>query len=421
MDVWRKRCQVAALWVALTLVVMSGAVGSYAAHAGSVGVDQKAAESQVMLPILITGYVIAAEKIAYAGHGLVFDSQMTKLELDTAQITKMQDSMLAEIDKAALKPLPNDLDAAVSDALKYLQTQQPKVDDAILLKGGMIGTLLDYVPAELTAQFAWRNASIITQVVRLNPIWQQQINPNVLELLQRLGFFRPAAETDYIADCRAHDVPIPPDWAESGTAWVLQGTLTQNLLSPSDFAAVWTYSDPALRGACIALPRGSGGVGSAAGIICQSATTGHACFWDNKLRSVSPEQFIGWSGLTLDISELRDGSNLGSACTGCHRGNNVYLISPDDPTWAKVLRGPLNGPSTGTFTTRVETSSDNRGGHPRYVPISDLPERPGWENALPTGAGCAGTCHEMPVVSAPPMPPGCATSPTDPSGCYGTP
>jgi hypothetical protein len=234
------------------------------------------------------------------------------------------------------------------------------------------------------------------------------------------------SKTAYVADCRAHSVPIPPDWAETGTPWVLQGPLTQNLLEPGEFAGVWTYSDPSARGACIALPRGTGNSGSLAGIICQSATTGHACFWDNKLRSDPGQQPIGWSGVRLVISQLHDGTSLSENCTSCHRGNNVFLISPDDPTWAKVLRGPLSGPSTGTFTTQVEKSSDEQGGHPRYIPITTLPERPGWQNPFASG-GCAGACHEfhaLPVANPipTPMPPDCARpSTTDPSRCYGTP
>ena len=135
---------------------------------------------------------------------------------------------------------------------------------------------------------------------------------------------------------------------------------------------------------------------------------------------MSPEAFLGWSGQTLVIANLKDGSNLNSACTGCHHDNNVYLIAPDDPTWGRVLRGPLNGTRTGTFTTRVETSSDNTGGHPRYIPITTLPPRTGWENTFSAGT-CAGSCHEQPSTSftGPSMPPACAAGGV--ANCYGTP
>ncbi len=228
-----------------------------------------------------------------------------------------------------------------------------------------------------------------------------------------------AVDTPYMAQCRAQGVPIPPDWAETGTPWVLQGNLRTgtNLLQPGQDAFVWTYSDPTVRGACIALPRGNGGSGSLAGFICQSATTGAACFWDNMPKNNQRPGILGWRNQTLRIADLADGSNLTGVtgvCTNCHRGNNAFLISPDDSTWAKVLRGPLVTSFGSTFTTRVEASSDNTGGHPRYVSIT----QPGWSNTL-LAVGCAGACHEQPTVNAPPMPPICAAGGVE--NCYGHP
>lgn len=237
-------------------------------------------------------------------------------------------------------------------------------------------------------------------------------------------------DTPYMQVCRMNSVPIPPDWAETGTAWVRQGELLPEsvLISfesePTRVAIVWTYSDPRVRGACIALPRGDIYPGGSFGIICQSATTGYACFWQTS---------DGWMGKSLEISKLRDRFNTGiENCTDCHRGNNVFLFAPDDPTWQKVMRGivvnvgasrPTVIPIGRNFTTRVEASSDNRtvtlpGGqsitYPRYIPVSGLP---GWENPLPTSSDpCADACHEnyrpqliLKGVSLPRfMPPRCA-------------
>ena len=239
--------------------------------------------------------------------------------------------------------------------------------------------------------------------------------------------FNVDVDTPYMAECRRLGVPIPPDWAETGTAWVLQGNLKTseggtNLLQGNQNAFVWTYSDPSVRGACIALPRGSGSAGSLAGIICQSASTGHACFWDNMLSTNQTPGGLGWSGQTLRISQLADGSNLSGAtgvCPQCHRGNNVFLISPDDPTWAKVLRGPLVTSPGSTFTTRVEASSDMRDGRPRYIPVTGVGvSRPGWENAYEAG-GCSSSCHEMPSTQFShylKMPPDCAAGGV--ANCY---
>jgi hypothetical protein len=243
-------------------------------------------------------------------------------------------------------------------------------------------------------------------------------------------------ETLYMAECRARGVPIPPDWHANTTAWVLHGNLRngQNLLATGTDAYVWTFADPAVRGACIVLPRGSGGSrGGLAGVICQSATTGHACFWDSRKRNDSNPQSqmpaINWLNEGLTISELKDGTNLNDpdsgTCTDCHRGNNVFLISPDDPAWKKVIKTAALG---STFTTRVDASTDNQGGAPRYIPITGLggQQRAGWANTFQAG-GCGKTCHEMPAnggsmgmgpFNTPqPMPPQCAPTPEQ-NTCY---
>jgi hypothetical protein len=375
---------------------------------------------------------IPAETIAYTGHGMLFDAEMKQIKLDSPLVAEIQDSMIDDILNASAGALPEATASKIQHARELLHSQELNADETVMVKSGIIEHLLQGAPEELTSKYRWRNQALASRYLdymdrnfERNPELSARLRPEILELLPQIG---PAAvgDTAYMADCRARGVPIPPPWAESGTAWQLQGTLTQNLLAPGDFAAVWTYSDPSVRGACIALPRGSGSFGSAAGIICQSATTGHACFWDNKLKTDPAQQFIGWRGLRLVISDLRDGSDLNENCTGCHRGNNVFLISPDDPTWAKLMRGPLSGPLTGTFTTQVETSSDNQGGHPRYIPVSTTPPRPGWTNPFAAG-GCAGACHELPpnfIVQQANligllMPPNCALpSTTDPTGCY---
>ena len=204
-------------------------------------------------------------------------------------------------------------------------------------------------------------------------------------------------------------MPVPPDFALSGTAWVKRGALSHNILdsSPSATADVWTWADPAKRGVCIALPRSKPGTQPLDGIICQSAKTGAACFWDNI--DAATGQRIDWRTETLQISKLKNGTSLSENCTDCHRGNNVFLISPDDTTWAKLLR-PVPGTVDPTLTTQVETSTDNRGGRARYFPVTTLAGRAGWENVYNSSTTCSG-CHERPpsLPNPPPMPPTCAS------------
>lgn len=357
---------------------------------------------------------ISPEMIAYYGHGVLLDKDWKEIQLDEKMIARIQDDMLKEV---MANSQPTEKKDAIEEAQKLLNSKTLNFDEAVYIKSGLISAYLENAPSEIVRRFGWRNSGLLTEWWDRMPT----IPENIVALVRRLWHLR--TSTGYMDSCSAAGVPIPPDWSETSTQWQRQGMLRDKMILAGIDATVWTYSDPANRGACIALPRGSGAPGTAAGIICQSATTGNACFWDNILRDdvdmVPGEQVLGWSGMTLVISNLKDGSNLESACTDCHHGNNVYLISPDDPTWAKVLRGPLDGPSTGTFTTRVEASTDNAGGHPRYIPVSG---QDGWLNTFSSATGSCTTCHEQPRVGAvSAMPPACAGSPPDPSRCYGTP
>ncbi|HMS84468.1 MAG TPA: hypothetical protein PKD12_12515 [Nitrospira sp.] len=253
------------------------------------------------------------------------------------------------------------------------------------------------------------------------------------------------SEDRYIETCRAKGVPIPPDWKRSSPKWESHGNLRTILLTPNgleqtpvdetSFASVWSYAPLQEKGACIALGRNGGSFQ----IICQSASTGHACFWGNDPIS----SHTNWTPETTDIpiTSLRDpvqGFPPGTvACTECHRGNNAFLYAPDDPTWATVLRPEHPRP---TFSTRVEQSSAQ--GHltfgsttiiyPRFIPIGG--KSMVLNNPLPTTTGCSGSCHELHIemlkknytmegyVRAPrPMGPSCAANspPDDPAmNCY---
>ncbi|MBX3304302.1 MAG: hypothetical protein KF693_18985 [Nitrospira sp.] len=214
------------------------------------------------------------------------------------------------------------------------------------------------------------------------------------------------SEGNYLTSCREKGVPIPPDWAASSSEWERHGNVQTILLTPnhldrtpvddSSFASVWSYTSPDVRGACIALGRSTGTFQ----VICQSATTGHACFWSNDTSSPS----TSWNADTTDVpmASLRDpvqGFAPGTvACTECHRGNNAFLYAPDDPTWATVLRPDQ---PRQTFTTRVEQSS-HQGQltfgattitYPRFIPIGGTSML--LTNPPPTGPGCSGSCHEL--------------------------
>lgn len=254
-----------------------------------------------------------------------------------------------------------------------------------------------------------------------------------------------SSDGKYLESCLAKGVPIPPDWKPASSDWERHGNLHTILLTPNtleqapvdetSFASVWSYAPSQGRGACIALGRNGGSFQ----VICQSATTGYACFWSNN--PLSPA--TTWTPETagMPMISLRDpvqGFAPGTApCTDCHRGNNAFLYAPDDPTWATVLRPERRRP---TFTTQVEQSSHygqltfgaTTTTYPRFIPIGG--KAVALHNPLPTVSGCSGSCHELHLeifqknrgaegyVRIPrPMGPSCAQNspPDDPTrNCY---
>jgi hypothetical protein len=415
----------------LLLVAAPGRAALPAVAAAAVPDGTVGASPAFTVNVPIVFFESPAILISAAGHGLLFYRDRQTRTLSPALVQEMQEAILTELAREGSQgQLPPDEQSAIADAQALLKLPATSVDEGVYLRGAIIDRIVSVSSAALRSQYDWRSSAIVTAWIGGRVNWQTLINPEVLAILKRLRFLPPLPDTDYMARCRALGVPIPPDWAATGTAWELQGTLGTNILGPGSYAGVYTYNDPAVDGACIALPRRNAeGDDTVAGIICQSANTGHACFWDNRLRN-NPGVVMGWEGLTLEIDQLVDGSNLRENCTACHVGNNVYLISPDDATWGRVLRGPLLG-SVGGFTTRVLNSSDTSLGHPRYIPVTTDPPRDGWVNRASSAPSCAGACHEMvspevltlwPPPSATPaarMPPACAAGGVE--NCYGTP
>lgn len=358
-------------------------------------------------------------QIAAAGHGALFDADMRRIILNEKALIAMQDGLAKRLDGN---------DAMVDPGvLKLLGTRDLGRAERYWLRAAIINSKLAKRDDKDAQQLRQVNFYLLQHSWRFRDL---QLRPERLERLRELLglLLLPYNATDYIRRCREAGVPIPPDFSTTSANWVDQGRLSTNLLGGSDYAGVFTYHDRTVRGACVALPRESGNAGSPAGIICQSATTGAACFWDNKLRSAGPSApFLGWRNLTLRIADLQDGDNLSDNCTRCHSGNNVYLVTPDDPTWGRLLRRSMAGVDHGNFTLRVRSSTDNSGpagsgGPQRYVPISAQ----GWTNQS-NAPGCANGCHEGVTATimatwsghspAPPtMPPACASGGV--ANCY---
>jgi hypothetical protein len=192
---------------------------------------------------------------------------------------------------------------------------------------------------------------------------------------------RQSVITDYLEECKREQVPLPPDWGDS--RWMFQSQLDPNFSFVADsnsVAEVWTYVDPNVLGLCIALPRKDVDTEEIGlfGIICQSETTGKACFWDNvdwrTKKRLTPER-----SKRMKIAEIQNGSLIKENCTNCHRGENVFVIHP---------RTALDLPDQ--FDTDPEGDW--------YTPIS---KQKIWGNPGPMeGLTKCNGCHQVPELAA---------------------
>lgn len=91
----------------------------------------------------------------------------------------------------------------------------------------MIRTLLADASEELAARYNSINGAALTDYVNRHRELFAQLRPEVAGVAARLGVYPPGPDpapeivTPQMNLCRLTGVPIPPDWAESGTPWVL--------------------------------------------------------------------------------------------------------------------------------------------------------------------------------------------------------
>jgi hypothetical protein len=187
-------------------------------------------------------------------------------------------------------------------------------------------------------------------------------------------------DTPYMKQCRDAGVPIPPAWGDA--KWEFKGTLPNDRIFALDASLrteLHIYDDP--NGVCAALPRKDQGEIFALGIICQGKN-GKACFWDNV--DVQTQQKI------KDPAKIRpelisDATNLRENCSGCHRGDNVFIIH------AGTVLDQL------TNTDLDKDGKENRGVKGAYQPIGPAD----WNNPAGVAAlapNCQ-SCHALPALS----------------------
>jgi hypothetical protein len=340
---------------------------------------------------------ITFAEIIHAYHGALVDRNRKVINLNKVVIERLLDSMITSLTSVPLTPGGEVVEAKNNPRPQPKPPLDPALVQKVLKKAGHSDDLrivsksvlaqkgIDAAPPDEKFAYQWRldliherslNFLAAGTATRLFPTLESFFGPfDLVDLLRRVFDKIRRPTSPYAALCRANSVPVPPDWPTGG--WNDQGPLpfAFNFLESGPDTRVWTYQAPGGQGLCYALPRMEGATINFLGIICQSKTTGKACFWDNMDQN---GQRITGPNLTIRISEVQNGSSLGENCTSCHRGNNVFLIHPN--------------------TVLGNIPYQDRQPNVRYSPLGQA----NWVNPPPLsaqGSGACSGCHEIPELT----------------------
>jgi hypothetical protein len=320
-----------------------------------------------------------ADWIALAYHGLVLDANLDVIEMTPDNVTKIQQSIL----EMAMPRVQSD--PTSRGVQRLFTTHGLDGGPSVKLRTKGLQALLARSPSDMRERYEWRLRLLPGANAGVHGL--DSTESSLEKKLREFGIEdvrpspRPELADTYIETCRAARVPIPPNWPD--TRWISQGRQALVLISKSLDAEVFAFKDPAVPGVCYALPRrDSTGSVQILGIICQSAETGKACFWDNKARDDTPLTGVG---LTLDINVIGNGFTLGETCTDCHRGDNAFNIHPG--TALDLSRaGATGGPYVTDPAVRYTAIGQSHWINP---PALTLP-RP------PAGQSSCTACHDLP-------------------------
>ncbi len=312
-------------------------------------------------------------------YGHIYTQKAEKLKLTHDDVIQLQTALQQKL----LGVMPKAQQQKISDLQQEFAQNKAFQDpqSQLLFNTAITQKLLTEVNAKITLQFPYHRYHRILrrQVfdrVRIRDI--RSILPLRDYLRDRglLDHLIPKHDGDYIQQCRDASVPIPPDWGSS--QWNYIGDQNRTFIGTTLRTEVWAYKNA--HGTCVALPRvqGSDNI-QLLGIICQSTQTGQACFWDN-IDNSTERRLTGEDAVNMRIADLQNANTLDENCTDCHRGQNVFLIHPNET---------------------IDISSVGYDLIPdiRYQPLST---QAAWQN--PTahselGDGMCASCHEIPALS----------------------
>ena len=327
--------------------------------------------------------IFKIDDISGGYYGLLYDAGGKALTIDKDQVLLMQDVLIDELNKNLTGEQQTQFKELKSI---FTDVKQPSDVEKVLFQNVLLDGMISNLKPQLKDKYFPSFRLFRHHTHRLFPIPRLTDYQWILDLLKQrsllshLVLIPPQETDDYIETCRENDVPIPPAWGSD--LWIHQGTATTDFLD-SDRTEVYAYKNPTVPGACMALPRWKVNDTTGdeyiqfLGIICQSKTTGKACFWDN-ISNETGARITGGDDLVLNLTDIQNGNTLAEDCTGCHRGKNVFLIHPG---------------------TAIDISADHDiDPNVRYQPVSSQ----GWVNPpayAERGDGACAGCHEIGELS----------------------
>lgn len=346
------------------------------------------------------------DEIAYVYHGVAVNKSFREIKLTRTGVEASIDKVIA-----TLGPKTGGADLRALDRAILASRRDAAVgaDLRVALKGAKAELLLasqsasyrpmdaskmaylrEWLKADTARQGAGRGgATALRATLAASKI---QFNPALWDIMIRWwpDFRITPLALSYRLICSINKVPTPPNWGSSGWTRKTDGATTTvpgsslYILGSSSYSTeVWTSGDSTTDGGCIALPRANSSDGTITqGVICQRASTGKACFYDNRPHeggsTFTATQMAGSkSNIKKDWVNGYDAALVGGGtCTDCHRGENAFVLHYETL---------LSNNPTMPFETDAATW---------YSMINSL----GWTNpaktSFSTSGGCT-SCHDI--------------------------
>jgi len=268
---------------------------------------------------------LSEQPIAYIGHGAMFDRNGKEIQPTNTfvrQATRFYRDAVLKMSDADTRSRYNKLTNKYINAHHTLNTSRELF-------------VVESVATELSnASHSGEVASIRGKLALLDKyvLGAHKPSPVLNKMMSEVGLESFSLEkfegSDYEQTCAAAGVPTAPDWGSA--QWIKQGSIKDVFISKNYSAEVYTYHSHNPEGVCIALPRIKGQDIMLLGIICQGKQTSNACFWDNQNQKGNNVPIP--VGTAKPLSEFAGGPALekgdGGNCTGCHAGENAYIIHP---------------------------------------------------------------------------------------------